>query len=216
VPAGYTPSRVWPVILAFDAGGRGRVPVERYQAAAERYGYIVVGSNNSRNGSTEIPKILAALTRDVSERLAVDPRRVYLAGMSGGARVALQVALASKRGRRRHRVERRVPGQQGPQEPAVSHLCHRRNRGFQSSRDAEAGYRAHLPHRLAIFNGGHVWLPSELAVEAIEWMELQAMKTGLKPKDDGEIDRIVLVAQCGPGKGDGRSQDVPRVTCAGR
>ena len=60
VPAEYTPSRSWPVIFAFDPGGRGRVPVERYQAAAERYGYIVVGSNNSRNGWTEIPRILAA------------------------------------------------------------------------------------------------------------------------------------------------------------
>ena len=34
VPSGYTPSRVWPVIFAFDPGGRGRTPVERYQAAA--------------------------------------------------------------------------------------------------------------------------------------------------------------------------------------
>ena len=83
VPAGYTPARAWPVIFAFDPGGRGRTPVERYQAAAERYGFIVVGSNNSRNGSTEIPKILAAMTADVAERLAVDPKRVYLAGMSG-------------------------------------------------------------------------------------------------------------------------------------
>src|SRR6185503_18751108 len=54
VPARYTPSRVWPVIFAFDPGARGRIPVERYQAAAERYGFVVVGSNNSRNGSTEI------------------------------------------------------------------------------------------------------------------------------------------------------------------
>ena len=34
------------------------------------------------------------------------------------------------------------------------------------------------PHRLAIFDGGHVWLSSELAIEAVEWMELQAMKSG--------------------------------------
>ncbi len=96
VPRQYTPSRPWPVIFAFDPGARGRVPVERYQAAAERYGYIVAGSNNSRNGGTEFPKVLAALTNDVASRLAVDPKRVYLAGMSGGARTALGVALASK------------------------------------------------------------------------------------------------------------------------
>src|SRR5689334_804285 len=53
VPANYTASRAWPVIFAFDPGGRGRNPVERYQAAAEQYGFIVAGSNNSRNGSPE-------------------------------------------------------------------------------------------------------------------------------------------------------------------
>ena len=38
------------MILAFDAGDVGGGGVERYQAAAEQYGYIVAGSNNSRNG----------------------------------------------------------------------------------------------------------------------------------------------------------------------
>ena len=47
------------------------------------------------------------------------------------------------------------------------------------------------PHRLVIFNGGHVWLSSALALQAVEWMELQAMKTGLEPRDDAEIDRML-------------------------
>ena len=51
LPSGYSPDRKWSVILAFDARGRGRVPVVQFQAAAEKYGYIVAGSNNSRNGS---------------------------------------------------------------------------------------------------------------------------------------------------------------------
>ena len=33
-----------------DPGARGRAIVETYQAAAEQYGYIVAGSNTSRNG----------------------------------------------------------------------------------------------------------------------------------------------------------------------
>src|SRR5438552_19004603 len=54
LPTNYDTARAWPVIFAFDPGARGRVPVERYQAAAEKYGYIVAGSNNSRNGSWEV------------------------------------------------------------------------------------------------------------------------------------------------------------------
>jgi hypothetical protein len=44
------------------------------------------------------------------------------------------------------------------------------------------------PHRIRIFNGDHTWLPSDLAVEALGWMELQAMKSGLRPRDEGLID----------------------------
>src|SRR5215472_2955105 len=54
LPSTYSPDRAWPAIFAFDPAARGRVPVERYQAAAEQYGYIVAGSNNSRNGSWEV------------------------------------------------------------------------------------------------------------------------------------------------------------------
>ncbi len=57
------------------------------------------------------------------------------------------------------------------------------------------------PHRLVIFNGGHVWLSSELALQAVEWMELHAMKAGLTPRDDAKIDRLLAsrVASTGTG-----------------
>jgi poly(3-hydroxybutyrate) depolymerase len=94
LPSNFTPDRAWPVILAFDAGGRGRRGVERYQAGAERYGYIVAGSNNSRNGPWK-PSLDAAraMAIDVGTRFPVESRRIYTAGMSGGARVAMMVAL---------------------------------------------------------------------------------------------------------------------------
>jgi len=190
VPAGYTPSRTWPVIFAFDPGGRGRTPVERYQAAAERYGYVVVGSNNSRNGSTEISRILAAMTNDVAQRLAVDPKRVYLAGMSGGARVALGIALASKD------IAGVIASSAGYPDSRI-----RKTLTFPLFATAGTDDFNHLEmrrldrelsttHRLVIFTGGHVWLSSELALQAVEWMELHAMKTGLKPRDNAEIDRM--------------------------
>ena len=190
VPSQYTPTRTWPVIFAFDPGGRGRVPVERYQAAAERFGYIVVGSNNSRNGSTEIPRILAGMTNDVVARLAVDPKRVYLAGMSGGARVALGIALASKAiagviassagypdNRVRNALSFPIFATAGTED--FNHLEMRRlDRALTT------------PHRLVVFSGGHVWLSSDVALQAVEWMELQAMKSGLAPLDDAAIDRM--------------------------
>jgi hypothetical protein len=49
LPPNYTTDRRWPVIYAFDPAARGLRPVERFKDAAEKYGYIIVGSNNSRN-----------------------------------------------------------------------------------------------------------------------------------------------------------------------
>ena len=47
-----------------------------------------------------------------------------------------------------------------------------------------------VANHLAIFEGGHDWLPAELAVEAIEWMEIQAMRTGMRIKDEELIGQL--------------------------
>lgn len=191
LPRAYSPDRSWPVIFAFDPGGRGRIPVERYQAAAEQYGYVVAASNNSRNGSPEIGRAVSVMTADVMSRVRVNERRVYVAGMSGGARVAFSVALGSPQ-----RVAGVIASSAGypdakPRKTLTfpvfatagtedfNHLELRRLDGALTS-----------PHRLVVFEGGHVWLSSELAIEAVEWMEVQAMKTGLKSRDDAELDRV--------------------------
>jgi poly(3-hydroxybutyrate) depolymerase len=190
-PARISPDRVWPVIFAFDPGGRGRIPVERYQAAAEKYGYIVAGSNNSRNGSWAVSMSSAqAMMTDVARRFSLDPQRIYTAGMSGGSRVALGVALgvpniagviASSAGFPDSKPRKSVPfpifGTAGTED--FNYLEMRRL-------DRELT----TPHHLAVFDGGHLWLSSDLAVEAVEWMELQAMKSARKPRDEVEIQQI--------------------------
>jgi hypothetical protein len=49
------------------------------------------------------------------------------------------------------------------------------------------------PHRLAIFSGGHTLPPDSVASDALEWMELQAMKTGRRRRDDAILDRLIAV-----------------------
>ena len=53
LPSNYVSTRKWPILYAFDPGARGRIPVERFKEAAERFGWIIVGSNNSRNASIQ-------------------------------------------------------------------------------------------------------------------------------------------------------------------
>ncbi len=89
LPAEYTKKRSWPVLFGFSPGGAGRPLTEKHRAAAERFGWIVVGSNNSRNGPFDVAQRAAkAMWEDVRSRFNVDDKRLYACGLSGGAVVA--------------------------------------------------------------------------------------------------------------------------------
>jgi hypothetical protein len=46
------------------------------------------------------------------------------------------------------------------------------------------------PHRIEVFDGAHTWLPAELATDGVEWMEIEAMKKNLRPRDQALFDAI--------------------------
>jgi predicted esterase len=185
VPSGYSSARRWTVLLAFDPAARGRVMVEKYRAAAEQYGIIVAASNNSRNGPVAISNAAAqAMIRDVSLRFSVDPQRLYLTGLSGGARVALGIALggnniagviASSAGfpdsQPRGRVDFPIFGTAGTED-------------FNYLELRMLDRKLSSPHFLAVFRGGHELPPDEVAVEAVEWMEVQAMQSRRRGRDE--------------------------------
>jgi len=50
VPLGYSPEKNYPLIICFDSHGSGELPVRLMKTAAAKYGYVVAGSNNSKNG----------------------------------------------------------------------------------------------------------------------------------------------------------------------
>src|SRR5882724_330423 len=95
LPSQYSTQKRWPVLLAFDPDGDGIDPVKLFQPAAEEYGFIVVGSNNSRN-FVDPSATIRLLWGDVTKRYAIDPRRVYATGFSGGSRVASGLAIGCK------------------------------------------------------------------------------------------------------------------------
>ena len=90
LPSHYDVSRRWPALLVLDPRGRALLAMERFREAAERDGYIVVSSYNTVSDSTEEPNVRAvnAMLADLQDGLATDTTRMYLAGMSGTARLA--------------------------------------------------------------------------------------------------------------------------------
>ena len=190
IPSNYSPVRQWSAIFAFDPGARGRVGVERFQAAAEKYGYIVAGSLNSRNGPWE-PSLEAAkaMMGDVMRRFSIDSKRIYTAGQSGGARVALGIALESGQIAGVFASSAGFPDEVQKIVPfpifgktAVDDFNYLELKALDRV--------VTTPHRVVVTEGGHAWMSSETAVEAVGWMEVQAMKSGRRARDGEMLDRI--------------------------
>jgi len=191
LPSNYTADRQWSLILAFDPRGRGKEPLEQYKDAAEKYGYIVAGSNNARNGPPEVSLTAAAMMgSEVVHRFSINMKRVYTAGLSGGARIAMKVAMdsnemagviASSAGF--------PPGERNSNLPfAVFGTAGTEDFNYLEMRQLDEELSS--PHRIVVFQGGHTWLPPDLAMQAVEWMEVQAMKSERAPRDEKLLQKV--------------------------
>jgi len=174
VPARYTADRRWPILYCLDPGARGQAAVEHFAAAAERAGFIVAGSNNSRNGPlAPSENAIRLMVQDTHARLSIDDERVYAAGLSGGARLALAWAAVQNSGIAG--VVANAAGFGSPSPP--KHLPFRifltagvddPNYGEMYLLSRELA-RRNVPHRFTEFQGGHEWMTHSVADEALDY-----------------------------------------------
>lgn len=193
LPSAYSPQHAWPILYCLDPIARGRVPVERFHKAAEQAGFIVAGSNNSRNDSLDVAReAIRWLMADTHERFAIDDLHTYTAGFSGGARLALAWA--------------------GNGRIAGVIAC---GAGFGSAIPKEVPFRIYatagvddfnydevyamsselsrrsLPQRFAQFTGGHDWLPETLTGEALDFLS-ERLKPEAPPPESPQQKKAAL------------------------
>lgn len=201
LPSSYTPDRKWPILYCFDPIARGRVPVERFRDAAERFGWIVAGSYDSQNGPIEESmKAGVAVWADTHERFAIDERRIYTTGFSGGARVATWAAIscdgciagviACGAG---------FPGTLAPGDPRLPGplkfvyfaTIGTDDFNFPELKLLDTELEKHdVAHHVARFDGPHDWAPVPLTIEAVGWMEMAAMRAGTRAKDAALVEAL--------------------------
>jgi poly(3-hydroxybutyrate) depolymerase len=197
LPPNYARNQRWPILYLFDARGRAMVPAKVFREAAERYGYILASSYNTASDDAVEPDIKAIRTlwRDTHERFPIDARRVYMAGFSGEARVAFLMADA---------VRGAVTGviavgagfsPVSPPREGMSIIVFGTVGNTDFNHDEMIRLDATLDdldvvHRVEIFEGGHSWPPVDMCTEAVTWMELHAMKSGLRSKNPSLIETL--------------------------
>ena len=191
LPSTYVPGRGWNLLLAFHPAARGRQMVEKYQAAAEQYGYIVAGSNTSRNGPWSVSMTaVQAISADLGQRFSIDAERLYLTGLSGGARVAMMVALGKNNIAGVIASSAGFPDSQPRASVPFAVFGTAGTDDFNYIEMRMLDRKLTSPHHLAVFDGGHTLPPDAVALEALEWMELQGMKSGRRTKDEALIARL--------------------------
>jgi predicted esterase len=196
-PDGYPGTRRWPLLILLDPRGRADAALDMARPAAKANGWIVLSAYGSRSDDREQRTFdaLQALLREAGARYAYDPKRVYIAGMSGTAKSlwvadrALHGLVAGYIGAGGGR-----PPELGPLKPGAAPpwfgFAGNADFNYREMRELDAALaQAGGVHRLAVFEGRHGWPRAEGAFgEAIDWFELQAMRSGTAARREEWID----------------------------
>jgi len=190
LPFAFDPGKKWPILFLFDPGARGAAAVEAFRAAAETYGWVLAGSNNSTNGPMrESASAAWAVWVDALKRLSFDERRVYASGFSGGARVAsvfpqvINRPIAGIIGCGAGLSSGIKPGDL--KAAAFIGLTGLADFNYGEMKNLDLAFDpSGVPHRFLFFEGVHDWPDQTGCARAVGWMEVMAMRGGLRPEDE--------------------------------
>lgn len=193
----YIPSnKTNAVIYFFDPHADGTLPLKKFQSLADAYNYILIGSNNSKNGNNwqTAENIWQNLFNDTKSRLNINADRIYTCGFSGGAKVASYLAL------HHNEIKAVIAGGAGlPDETPAEN--------FNFSFTAVAGEgdmnmtdlvalnndlnNTQTKHRIIFFNGKHEWAPANIMNIAFAGLEFDAMRNNSIKKNDSLINTFI-------------------------
>lgn len=184
LPSNYDSTVKYPLIIAFDSHGDGLKPVTLFKEQAEKYGYIVVGSNNSKNGQSwdNSNAIYNAMMTDVRTRFSINESRIYTTGFSGGSRVASSIAILNGGIAGVVGFSAGFPNLNQPISTKFDYL------GIVGSSDFNYNEMSQLDkelqangfnHYLLVFNGKHEWPKAEVIPDMFYWLEFTAYRNKL-------------------------------------
>jgi predicted esterase len=191
LPHNYREDQLSPVVFIFHPAARGRHGLLPFLAASEKYGYILICSNDSKNGPYDRNyEISNRLFMKVLAEFNVDPRRIYTAGFSGGARLASSIAVLSGH------IQGVIacgagfsPNEMGI-EPGFSFAAIVGNRDFNYSELLRTrGWlnKLKFPNELFEFGMGHEWPDTTQVLKAFKWLQLEAFRKDVLPADPAQV-----------------------------
>jgi predicted esterase len=173
LPKNFNKYREYRVLFCFDPGGNGQAAVDQFKYAGEKYNWILVGSNDARNGPwKDIGEAQDAIFKDIQERYKVDNRNFCAVGFSGGARMSYTMAynhpenfkgvIACGAGFGLGTINKNI---------IVYHCVGETDENLDEVKDAYNQLkRLGVNTKLNVFKGGHQWPPTAVKTNAVDWL----------------------------------------------
>ena len=178
------------IVFIFDPSGNGKGGIAPFIKTSETYNHILVCSNNSKNGILKTNLDIANRLFDyVLNNYKIDQDKMYLAGFSGGSRLASTIALQTNAfygviacGAGISAVDKyilpsnkfRYAGFVGKKDMNYSEMLENKiwleNNGF--------------PTELYISNNKHIWPSEEEILTAFDWFEIEKLNSDKEKNTD--------------------------------
>lgn len=196
LPPGYEKDKPCPVLILFDSHGDGLLPVNLFSSEAAKNGFVIAGSNNSKNGMPieQTTAIYRNILSDLSGRLNIDKRAIYVGGFSGGSRVAGAAAITEGGIAGVIGCGAGLPNTNSKPISPFSYLAVAGNQDFNYTEMLqldESLNQANFQHHLLIFDGIHRWPPKDIIPDIFTWLRFDAMRQQAIPINRDEINRFI-------------------------
>jgi len=179
LPKNYPDSAKLPVIIFFDPHGSGSYPLSLYKTLADQFGYVLMGSNNSKNGLQfdQTNTIANSLMNEAISKFSIAKNRISFAGFSGGAKVALVAAAGNPEICSVIYCGASIPFDNINQLPPAAGFAGERDLNYtEVMLSASTLDQKNIPHSIIEWKGKHEWSDSLTFEDAFYWCSFNAMK----------------------------------------
>ncbi|RKR08582.1 hypothetical protein C8C83_0165 [Flavobacterium sp. 90] len=195
-PKKYDAKTPLALVFIFEPAARGKIGIEPFILAAETYNYILVCSSTLKNGSTQNNISIAnRLFDDVLQNYAVDTSQLYISGFSGGARLASYFGISTgvfqgiiACGASFNGADKFIPPSNNF---SYAGMVGDKDMNYQEMiKNKEWLDKARIVNTLFVSHEEHVWPKQSEMLRAFDWLEIQAYRKNIRPKNDTIIKRI--------------------------
>ena len=197
LPTTFNPDVNSAIIFIFDPSGTGKNGINTFKKAAEQFDYVLVCSNNSKNGPYQMNfDITNRLFNHIFSEFNIDANRIYTAGFSGGSRLACTIAVLTGAIQGVIGCGAGFSGELDKKPTFESQFSYvglvgDEDMNYQEMHNVKKWLeQVKVNNTLFTFKGDHRW-PDELEIDrALGWLELQAYKKGIKTTDPNLIQQL--------------------------